>query len=41
MKTGDGSYNKTNIMPLEVTIEAVLDGKEYSWTRGKSSISNY
>lgn len=24
MKTGDGSYNKTNIMPLEVTIEAVL-----------------
>ena len=39
MKTGDGSYNKTNIMPLEVTIEAVLNGKEYSWTRGKSSIN--
>lgn len=39
MKTGDGSYNKTNVMPLEVSIEAVLEGKEYKWTRGKSSIN--
>lgn len=37
-KTGDGSYNKTNVMPLEVTIDAILDGEEYRWTRGKSSI---
>lgn len=38
IKTGDGSYNKTNVMPLEVTIEAVLKGEEFRWTRGKSSI---
>lgn len=39
MKTGDGSYNKTNVMPLEVSIEAFLEGKKYKWTRGKSSIN--
>ncbi|MDD6572029.1 MAG: AAA family ATPase [Thermoflexaceae bacterium] len=39
MKTGDGSYNKTNVMPLEVSIDAILEGKEFKWTRGKSSIN--
>lgn len=37
-KTGDGSYNKLPVMPLEVSLEAILDGEEYIWTRGKSSI---
>ncbi len=39
MKMGDGSYNKTNVMPVEVSIEAVLGGEEFNWTRGKSSIN--
>ena len=39
MKMGDGSYNKTNVMPLEVSIEAVLEGEKFKWTRGKSSIN--
>ncbi len=39
MKTGDGSYNKMNVMPLEVLIEAILEGEEFKWMRGKSSIN--
>lgn len=39
MKMGDGSYDRTYVMPVEVSMEAVLDGEEFKWTRGKSSIN--
>lgn len=39
MKVGDGSYDRTYVMPVEVSMEAVLDGEEFKWTREKSSIN--
>lgn len=39
MKMGDGSYDRTYVMPVEVSMEAVLDGDKFDWTRGKSSIN--
>lgn len=38
-KMGDGSYDRTYVMPVEVSMEAVLDGEKFRWTRGKSSIN--
>lgn len=38
-ETGDGSYDKKNILPIEVSISANLNGKMYQWTRAKSSIN--
>lgn len=38
-RLGDGSYDRTYVMPVEVSMEAVLDGEKFRWTRGKSSIN--
>lgn len=38
-RMGDGSYDRTYVMLVEVSMEAVLDGEEFKWTRGKSSIN--
>ena len=37
-RVGDGSYGKKHFVPVEVTLKADLYGKEFQWTRGKSSI---
>lgn len=37
---GDGSYDKSVAIPVEVSVAAILDGELYDWTRGKSSIKS-
>lgn len=37
---GQGSYNKTVMLPAEVSVTAKLDGEIYDWTREKKSLSS-
>lgn len=37
--TGDGSCNEIYQVPTEVVLKAVLDGEEYVWTRGRTSVN--
>lgn len=36
--TGDGSCDEIYQVPTEVTLKAVLEEKEYEWTRGRTSV---
>ncbi|MCD7956248.1 MAG: AAA family ATPase [Lachnospiraceae bacterium] len=36
---GDGSVDEKKIVPIEVEIEAIVDGEEFCWTRSRSSVS--
>lgn len=36
--TGDGSCDEIYQVPTEVTLKAVLEGREYEWTRGRTSV---
>ena len=37
--TGEGSCNEIYQVPTEVVLKAVLNGKEYEWTRGRTSVN--
>lgn len=37
---GQGSYNKTVMLPAEVSVTAELDGEIYDWTRERKSLSS-
>lgn len=40
ISVGQGSYNKTSIMPAEVSITADLNGEIYNWTRERKSLKS-
>lgn len=36
---GDGSYDEKMIMPMEVEMTAIIDGRRYDWVRSRSSLN--